>query len=59
MSKTRDKTGWNTGRKSEKADGRNLLSCSLRFYRGKLKQMYPERQKKQKQLYKQEILVMV
>lgn len=30
MSKTRDKIGWNIGRKSEKAKGRHLLSCGLR-----------------------------
>lgn len=44
MSKTKDKTGRNTGRKGEKADDRNLFLCSLRFYMEKFKLMYPERE---------------
>lgn len=60
MSKIRDKTGWNAGRKGEKAKGRHLLSCSLRSYREKLKLMCPESEPEEgKKFYKQEIFVMV
>lgn len=53
MSKTRDKTGWNTGRKSEKAKGGLLLSCSLGSYGEKLKLTYPEREPEERKKFLQ------
>lgn len=53
MSKTRDKTGWNTRRKSEKAEGGHLLSCSLGSYREKLKLTNPEKEPEERKKFLQ------